>query len=423
MAASFDRVWPELSLSWRSVLGSFTGFLGAALGSAGGVGGGSVFIPTTHLILGFDTKSSTALSKCMIMGAALATVGYNLRQKHPLQADSPVIDYDIALLFQPMLLLGISIGVIFNTVFPTWILTLVLISVLLGTAIRTSKKALLAWERESLEKKLQEEQNLLKTAEMHAEESNSDYQPLDDVAKPSSSCEMNDSLLDTLKRNVKWKNVAVLLIVWATFLVLQILQSHSESCSTRYWILNSLQVPVSLSAFFVAAIKLYRKSQREDAVSVLARESAGAISIGFGLLGMSAAGSLIAGMVGGLLGLGGGFALGPLLLEFGVHPQVFSATATFAMLFSSSMSVVEYHLLDRFPVPYALYLFAVSMVGGISGQYVIQSLVKLFGRASIIIILLTSLCFLSAFILGGLGLEDAIGKWKMGEYMGFASLC
>ena len=32
--------------------------------------------------------------------------------------------------------------------------------------------------------------------------------------------------------------------------------------------------------------------------------------------------------------------------------QVSSATATFAMTFSSSMSVVEYYLLKRFPIPY-----------------------------------------------------------------------
>ena len=35
-----------------------------------------------------------------------------------------------------------------------------------------------------------------------------------------------------------------------------------------------------------------------------------------------------------------------------VFLQVSSATATFAMTFSSSMSVVEYYLLKRFPIPY-----------------------------------------------------------------------
>ena len=54
----------DLTLGWRVVVATVTGFAGAALGSAGGVGGGSIFIPTVHLIIGFDTKSSTALSKC-----------------------------------------------------------------------------------------------------------------------------------------------------------------------------------------------------------------------------------------------------------------------------------------------------------------------------------------------------------------------
>lgn len=35
--------------------------------------------------------------------------------------------------------------------------------------------------------------------------------------------------------------------------------------------------------------------------------------------------------------------------------QVSSATATFAMTFSASMSVVEYYLLKRFPIPYSKY--------------------------------------------------------------------
>ncbi|XP_056862360.1 sulfite exporter TauE/SafE family protein 4-like [Raphanus sativus] len=61
---------------------------------------------------------------------------------------------------------------------------------------------------------------------------------------------------------------------------------------------------------------------------------------------------LTGGIVGGLLGSGGGFVLGPLLLEIGVIPQVASATATFVMMFSSSLSVVEFYLLKRFPIPY-----------------------------------------------------------------------
>lgn len=54
----------EMKFGWRIVVGSIVGFFGAALGSVGGVGGGGIFIPMLTLVIGFDAKSSTALSKC-----------------------------------------------------------------------------------------------------------------------------------------------------------------------------------------------------------------------------------------------------------------------------------------------------------------------------------------------------------------------
>lgn len=67
----------------------------------------------------------------MIMGAAVSTVYYNLRFRHP-TLDLPVIDYDLALLFQPMLMLGISIGVAFNVMFADWMVTVLLIILFIG---------------------------------------------------------------------------------------------------------------------------------------------------------------------------------------------------------------------------------------------------------------------------------------------------
>lgn len=67
----------------------------------------------------------------MIMGAALSTVYYNLRLRHP-TLDMPIIDYDLALLIQPMLMLGISVGVAFNVIFPDWLVTVLLIILFLG---------------------------------------------------------------------------------------------------------------------------------------------------------------------------------------------------------------------------------------------------------------------------------------------------
>lgn len=67
----------------------------------------------------------------MIMGAAGSTVWYNLKLRHP-TLDIPIVDYDLALLFQPMLMLGISIGVSFNVIFADWMVTVLLIILFIG---------------------------------------------------------------------------------------------------------------------------------------------------------------------------------------------------------------------------------------------------------------------------------------------------
>ena len=59
-----NLVVQDMKFDWRVVVGTIVGFFGAALGSVGGVGGGGIFVPMLTLIIGFDPKSSTAISKC-----------------------------------------------------------------------------------------------------------------------------------------------------------------------------------------------------------------------------------------------------------------------------------------------------------------------------------------------------------------------
>ena len=74
-----------------------------------------------------DLFGSISLNLGMIMGSSLASVGYNFQLK------SPIVDYDLALIFQPMLMLGISIGVIFNVIFPNWVVTILLLVLFVGS--------------------------------------------------------------------------------------------------------------------------------------------------------------------------------------------------------------------------------------------------------------------------------------------------
>ncbi|XWS45400.1 hypothetical protein CRYUN_Cryun15aG0133300 [Craigia yunnanensis] len=406
--SAYEPVWPEMEFGWKIVVGTIVGFLGAALGSVGGVGGGGIFVPMLTLIVGFDPKSSTAISKCMIMGAAGSTVYYNLRLRHP-TLEMPLIDYDLALLFQPMLMLGISIGVVLNVMFADWMVTVLLIILFIGTSTKALFKGIDTWKKETMMKK--------EAAKLEAEESKptdgaaQDYKPL-----PSGPGTLPEDEVPLLQ-NIYWKELSLLVYVWIGFLIVQIIKEYLPTCSIMYWIVNSLQIPIAASLTLFEAICLYKGTR------VIASKGKEVTNWKIYQILLYCSCGIIAGMVGGLLGLGGGFILGPLFLELGIPPQVASATSTFAMVFSSSMSVVQYYLLNRFPVPYAAYFVLIATIAAFTGQHVVRKIIAVLGRASIIIFILALTIFISAISLGGVGIADMVEKLANEEYMGFENLC
>ncbi|XP_021897484.1 sulfite exporter TauE/SafE family protein 3-like [Carica papaya] len=344
----------------------------------------------------------------MIMGAAGSTVYYNLRLRHP-TLDMPLIDYDLALLFQPMLMLGISIGVAFNIIFADWMVTVLLIILFIGTSTKALFKGVDTWKKETIMKK--EAKRQMESEPKPGDGAAHDYKPL-----PSGPASIPDDEVPLLQ-NIYWKELALLIYVWLGFLVVQILKEYVETCSVTYWILSSLQVPIAASVTIFEAISLCKGTK------VIASRGKEITNWKMHMIFLYCCCGIVAGMVGGLLGLGGGFILGPLFLELGIPPQVASATSTFSMAFSASMSVVQYYLLNRFPVSYATYFTLIATIAAFTGQHIIRKIIAIIGRTSIIIFILALTIFVSAISLGGVGIADMVEKLMNEEYMGFENLC
>ncbi|XP_026419980.1 sulfite exporter TauE/SafE family protein 3-like [Papaver somniferum] len=406
----YRHVWPEMKFGWKIVVGTIIGFIGAACGSVGGVGGGGIYVPMLTLIIGFDAKTSVPISKCMITGAALSTVYYNLKRRHP-TLDMPVIDYNLTLLIQPMLMLGISIGVILSEVFNDWMVTVLLIVLFLATSTMSFFKGVETWKKES---RLKKEVNCL---ESNGEEDVLEDNPLAIEPSNGTSTQKQKREMVPILENVYWKELAILVSVWVAYLVLQIFKNKMVTCSTTYWILSSIQIPISVGVTAYTSVGLYKGKK------VIASPGEKGTNWKVHQLIFYSAVGVFAGVVGGLLGMGGGFILGPLFLQVGIPPQVSTATATFAMLFSSSMSVVEYYLLKRFPVPYALYFFAVATLSALAGQHVVRKIISILGRVSLIIFILSITIFVSAIFLGGDGVANMTRKIEHKQYLGFEKLC
>ncbi|KAJ6415967.1 hypothetical protein OIU84_004709 [Salix udensis] len=284
-----------------------------------------------------------------------------------------------------------------------------------GTSTKAFLKGVETWKKETILK--QEAARILESAGDVSEED--EYRPLSGGPSGGGEAENKEPKKEEVSiiENVHWKELGLLFAVWCAILALEIAKNYTTTCSVAYWVLNLLQIPVAVGVSSYEAVGLYKgrrkiASKGETATNWRAHQ-----------LVLYCVCGVLAGVVGGLLGLGGGFILGPLFLELGIPPQVSSATATFAMTFSASMSVVEYYLLKRFPVPYALYFVAVATVAAFVGQFVVRKLINLLGRASLIIFILSFTIFVSALTLGGDGIANMIEKIERHEYMGFDDIC
>lgn len=128
---------------------------------------------------------------------------------------------------------------------------------------------------------------------------------------------------------------------------------------------------------------------------------------------------LFGGMMAGLLGIGGGLILGPILLELGIHPIVSTATSNFLVLFTSSSTTIQFALHGMLNVNYGIILVFASSIGSYFGTIVIQRLVHDSRRPSFIIFALGLVLGLSTLLIPSYTfykiLNKAEGIWSFGN--------
>ncbi|KAL8507518.1 hypothetical protein ACS0TY_018167 [Phlomoides rotata] len=82
----------------------------------------------------------------MVTGGSIANVGSQIFAK---RSGKSLIDYDIALLSEPCMLLGVSCGVICNLMFPEWLITMIFAVFLAFCTFKTCKSGVSFWKLES----------------------------------------------------------------------------------------------------------------------------------------------------------------------------------------------------------------------------------------------------------------------------------
>ena len=130
------------------------------------------------------------------------------------------------------------------------------------------------------------------------------------------------------------------------------------------------------------------------------------------------------GLVAGALGLGGGSIYNPALLALGVHPRVSGATGMFLVLFSTVNSCLMNYHNDFLDFEYACWISAFALLGSILGMLVMDKVVKMTGKASImvwVLLLVFVISTISTPIFGAFSLnENAKGGH---DIYAFSPLC
>lgn len=141
-----DKLFP---LSRVEIYGSMAAFLANILAAGSGLGGGGLLVPLYIMTMGMSSHEAIPLSKATIFGSAIASFLINVRKRHPLAKDRPLIDYETVLMMEPMTLAGTIIGVNMNKVFPEWLITVCIVWLLTKTAMRTYTKGAKIWQEET----------------------------------------------------------------------------------------------------------------------------------------------------------------------------------------------------------------------------------------------------------------------------------
>ncbi|KAJ6333696.1 hypothetical protein OIU77_009549 [Salix suchowensis] len=350
---------------------------------------------------------------------------------------------------------GVSVGVICNLVFPEWLVTILFAVFLACSTFKTCQKGIFHWNLESEEVNRNGFGNL-ENGLVGNETGAKGSEEVSSAKEPLLRAELTSSVV-----RFPWMKLGILVIIWFSFSIISLLLGNQygedihaenkqfcdddislsfvfhfywiicdnieymqgiipmESCGFVYWVVSSLQIPLAI--IFTAWILYRKESCHHQTINQQGMEDLTGAGTSNKLFFPVMA--LLAGMLGGLFGIGGGMLITPLLLQVGIAPERTAATCSFMVFFLSSMSALQYLLLGMEHVEASIILAVICFVASLLGLLVIQKAIVKYGRASIIVFSVSTVMALSTVLMTSFGALNVWRDYISGRNMGFKLPC
>ena len=136
-------------------------FCAVSVSSACGNGGGGIMIPLLILISQFPEHSAIPLVSSAIFGSSIANFLYLSQRNHPILPFRHLIDYDTALVMEPITLAGTVAGVYANKILPNYIISVILVLTLLWSSYRCYARGCVIYAAENVREAEEEQRRQL----------------------------------------------------------------------------------------------------------------------------------------------------------------------------------------------------------------------------------------------------------------------
>jgi len=416
------------------VFGTIIILIFCAMANSAGIGGGPLMVPILIIMLGFNTHFAVPLTQIIKFGGSLIAIVLKFKKRHPTK-DRPLIYYELIMHVQSPVLLGATYGVMLNKIFPSWIILSCLLLLLIYLAYDSGKRGRGLYKKETEHKN--EVKSEIGTASRgdneYPEENDAEYSESFGLKKAEESPSENAKLTKLLKEEsatLPPKKFAVIFAIYVIVVAVSFMMGGKgvdsmigiENCSGTYFgFLVGLTV-VLIGIDILTGWMLIRLTKFREECNY--EYDSGDLHWDLKKTVIVGTVGFIAGLGAGLLGIGVGLVMNPVMLRMGVRPEVAAASSSFMILFAASFATIQYFEAGMVDPAYGLWLLVTAFIGSAIGIFSLTKLVQKYDRASLLVILLSVLLCLAAVMILTYGIIDTVDKESKGtaEY-GFSEFC
>lgn len=369
----------------------------SSLATSCGIGGGTIY---SSMILGveeFEPSEAFPIANFLILLCGLITFTSFAMDKyeHP---KNIFVNYDIAVVFGPSMLLGAKFGTILNRILSSTVLLIFLLFLLIYTCSKTYKniKKAKAAEEKLLEKGPLKEPLLDKNEEKREEENNLENLSEDEKERREFLREEEDPL--------NWKSINFLLFMELIVIIDQFIEGSNkvpsfigiQRCSLWYWVSFGVYILITLIfvklAISYILVKVRRKKEllpdyKSEVMENVENRLGYVVSIG-----------IFAGIVSSSLGIGGGMITNPVFFGLGMDSKQSSCTSNFLIIVTAIASSFIFVLSGQLNIVYSLNMGSLCTAAAFVGSFFILKYINRTGKSSILLVIMEYFLIASFFI-------------------------